>query len=164
MTGWVYKITKSDNQQVVYVGSTFGKYFSYRKCGHTKPSTFTNGKQQNLFRLRDFHGSLLFSFSDASLKTDNYPKQLSIPYVYIKDSDIIKIQGKNILAEYTPNVPSTEPPTRAPTQAPTQAPTLPFSFGFQNTMPFSFGFQNMMFQSLSVNDQINTIKPCPLFS
>ena len=119
-----------------------------------------NGKQQNLFRLQDFHGSLLFSFADTSLKTDISPKQLSIPYVFIKDSDITKIQGKNILAEYTP----LQKPIQVPssTQAPTQAPTLPFSFGFQNMMPFSFSFQNMMFQTLSVNDQINTIKPLPV--
>lgn len=49
MPCWVYTITQTSTNEVVYVGSTKGKYFCLRRCGHTKPSATASGKQQKLY-------------------------------------------------------------------------------------------------------------------
>ena len=39
MNSWVYKITNKTTTEIVYIGSTTGKYFCFRKCDHMKPHT-----------------------------------------------------------------------------------------------------------------------------
>lgn len=39
MPSWVYTIVENSTQNAIYVGSTTGRYFCFRRCDHMKPST-----------------------------------------------------------------------------------------------------------------------------
>lgn len=49
MPSWVYEIVQNDNDKIIYIGSTTGKYFCIRKGEHTRPSTTNSGRQPKLY-------------------------------------------------------------------------------------------------------------------
>jgi hypothetical protein len=64
MPSWIYEIVENDNNKLIYIGSTTGKYFCLRKGEHTRPSTTKRGKQPKLYNyIRDNGGWDKFKFN-----------------------------------------------------------------------------------------------------
>jgi hypothetical protein len=64
MPSWIYEIIESENNKIIYIGSTTGKYFCLRKGEHTRPSTLKSGRQPSLYNyINDSGGWDKFKFN-----------------------------------------------------------------------------------------------------
>lgn len=64
MPSWIYEIIENDNNKIIYIGSTTGKYFCLRKGEHTRPSTTESGRQIKLYNyIKDNGGWNKFKFN-----------------------------------------------------------------------------------------------------
>ena len=63
MNSWIYKITNKTTTEIVYIGSTTGKYFCIRKCDHMRPHTQTKLSHMPLYSyIKNNGGWINFEF------------------------------------------------------------------------------------------------------
>jgi len=74
MPSWIYQIIDKESNEIIYIGSTTGKYFCLRKGEHTRPSTTKSNRQPKLYNYVQEKGGWDKFMFDIILKIDTIDK------------------------------------------------------------------------------------------